>query len=46
MVVRIFKKTYNVYNRVWKEGKVPEEWKKSILVIKHKKGAKAVELLF
>src|SRR6218665_254094 len=32
------KELHKIINEAWKEGRTPEEWKKSILVILHKKG--------
>ena len=34
----VAKELHKIINEVWKEGRTPEEWKKSILVILHKKG--------
>src|SRR6218665_3896646 len=34
----VAKELHKIINEAWKEGRTPEEWKKSILVILHKKG--------
>jgi len=35
----VTKKLHRIINTAWKEGHTPSEWKKSILVILHKKGS-------
>jgi len=35
----VVQEIYDMCSAVWKEGRTPDEWKKSILIILHKKGS-------